>query len=104
MPAGLDIDYERELNGTMPPYTQHVVVRTGKYDWGRKIEDEDEHGVGGSGVNFARTLKGLVGRGGKFFDVCKYCKIYMSMFVGGSNDGRKRELMRARYSLIDRFS
>ena len=75
MPAGLDIDYQRELNGTMPPYTQHVVVRTGKFDWARKIEDEDEDedGVGDLRVNFARRLKGLVGRGGKFFDVCKLC-------------------------------
>ena len=74
----MDIDNESEMNGTMPPYTQHVVVHTGKSDWGRKIEDEDEDGVGGSGVNFARRLKGLVGRGGKFFDVCKHCQIFMS--------------------------
>lgn len=51
----------------MPPYAQHVVVRTGRDDWGSKIEDEDV-GVEGTAVNFARSLKGLVGRGGRFFD------------------------------------
>lgn len=57
--------------GTMPPYAVHVVVRTGREDWGRRIEDED-----GEGANFARSLKGLVGPGGKFFDVCVdiYCQ------------------------------
>lgn len=91
MPAGLDIDYKRELNGTMPPYAQHVVVHTGRKDWGRKIEEEEEEGEGGSGVNFARRLKGLVGRGGDYFDVCLCCCLSMSMFTGhgnGSMEGR----------------
>ena len=52
----------------MPPYAQHVVIRTGRSDWSSKIEDE-HNGVGGGGVNFARELKNLVGRGGKFHDV-----------------------------------
>lgn len=69
MPSGLDIDHERTLNGTMPPYAQHVVVRTGRDDWGSRIEDEVESAEG-TGMNFARSLKGLVGRGGRFFDVC----------------------------------
>ena len=51
----------------MPPYVQHVVIRTGKGDWSSKIEDEME--VEG-GVNFARGLKRLVGRGGRLNDVC----------------------------------
>lgn len=68
MPEGLDIDRGRALMGTMPRYAKHVVVRTGRDDWGRRIEDEDVKGEGG--VNFARSLKGLVGAGGKFFDVC----------------------------------
>ncbi len=51
----------------MPPYAQHVVIRTGKNDWSSKIEDEPDM-VGG--VNFARELKQLVGRGGRFHDVC----------------------------------
>ena len=65
MPSGLDIDHEKHLSGTMPPYAQHVVIRTGNNDWSSKIEDEP-------GVNFARILKTLVGRGGKFHDVCGY--------------------------------
>lgn len=69
MPSGLDIDHERTLNGTMPPYAQHVVVRTGRDDWGSKIEDEEES-VEGAGINFAKSLRGLVGRGGRLFDVC----------------------------------
>lgn len=68
MPAGLDIDYKREMNGTMPPYAQHVVINTGRKDWGSRIEEEEES-VEGSGVNLARRLKGLVGRGGDYFDV-----------------------------------
>ena len=50
----------------MPPYAQHVVIRTGKKDWSSKIEDEPDR-VGG--VNFARELKRLVGRGGRWHDV-----------------------------------
>ena len=65
MPSGLDIDHEKPLSGTMPPYAQHVVIRTGRNDWSSKIEDEP-------GVNFARELKMLVGRSGKFHDVCGY--------------------------------
>lgn len=60
----------------MPPYAQHVVVRTGRDDWGSRIEDEDA-GVEGTGMNFARSLKGLVGRGGKFFDVCMLGFLYI---------------------------
>ena len=70
MPSGLAIDYEKTLSGTMPPYTQHVVIRTGKSDWSSKIEDEPDR-VGG-GVNFARELKMLTGRGGRFHDVRIY--------------------------------
>ena len=66
MPSGLAIDHEKPLSGTMPPYARHVVIRTGKSNWSSKIEDEPE--IGG-GWNFARALKGLVGRGGKLHDV-----------------------------------
>lgn len=68
----------------MPPYAQHVVVRTGRDDWGGKIEEE-EAGVLGTGVNLARSLKGLVGRGGRFYDVCM-CVCVMELclcFSGG---------------------
>ena len=64
----------------MPPYVQHVVIRTGKGDWSSKIEDEVE--VEG-GTNFAKGLKALVGRGGRLFDVCGYI-CYMVISVRGA--------------------
>lgn len=72
----------------MPPYAQHVVVRTGRDDWGSRIEDEDE-GVEGTGVNFARSLKGLVGMGGKFFNVCLYAG-FLCVFTDGTGDTEQR--------------
>jgi len=66
MPKGLDIDHKKQLFGTVPPYTHHVVIRTGRDDWSSRIEDEKD----GERVNFAKALKGLVGPGGKYHDVC----------------------------------
>ena len=66
MPEGLDIDHERRMEGTMPPYAQHVVIRTGRKDWASRIEDEEEK----HRTNLAKRLKELVGRGGKSHDVC----------------------------------
>ena len=66
------------MNVTVPPYTQHVVIRTGREDWSSKIEDEeatlktvgpDREGRS-KGVNVAKVLKSLVGKGGKYHDVC----------------------------------
>ena len=80
MPNGLAIDRDKPLHGTMPQYAQHVVIRTGKRDWSKRIEDEDDAEVGdvgkaggmrsgrGTGI-IARRLKELVGRGGRFHDV-----------------------------------
>ena len=76
MPSGLAIDYEKQLSGTMPPYAQHVVIRTGRSDWSSKIEDEPDRE--GGEVNFARELKQLVGRGGKFHDV-GICAIFSDL-------------------------
>ena len=81
MPQGLDIDYERQMNGTMPPYARHVVIRTGRSDWSSRIEDEEAAATVGSSdaeelngegkpVNVARILKNLTGRGGRYHDVC----------------------------------
>ena len=61
-PAGLDIDRDRPLSGTMAPYAQHVVISTGETDWKSRIEDED-------GPNLARKLKALLGPKGSFHDV-----------------------------------
>jgi len=87
MPEGLAIDRKRELNGTMPPYAQHVVIHTGRNDWSSRIEDEAEEMAGeqaGGGVrrrNLAKALKGLVGRGGKFHDVCLYSYALMVLVI-----------------------
>ena len=91
MPSGLAIDYERPLYGTMPPYAQHVVVRTGQDDWPSRIEDEDG-GVEGTRMNFARSLKGLVGRGGKLFDVCtldSLCLLVVQLIRSRGADARQ---------------
>ena len=69
-PPGLAIDRERQLSGTVPPYAQHVVISTGRNDWSSRIEDEPATlGPERGGDNFARTLKELVRRGGKYHDV-----------------------------------
>ena len=61
-PAGLDIDHVKPLSGTMPTYTDHVVICTGKTDWESRIEDEKE-------PNLARGLKTLLGLKGRLHDV-----------------------------------
>lgn len=66
MPAGLDIDHKRRLNGTMSPYAQHLIVSTGRSDWTSRIEDERDTAVWGK---FTSQVKALLGRGGEFHDV-----------------------------------
>lgn len=67
MPEGLPIDHEQTLNGTMAAYAQQILVCTGKEDWTSRIEnDGDGEGWGG----LVRGLKALLGRGGKYSDVC----------------------------------
>jgi len=67
MPEGLDIDRKNVLNGTMSPHAQHLVVSSGRSDWASKIEDERATAVWG---RFTAEIKGLLGRGGEFHDVC----------------------------------
>ncbi|KKZ68121.1 hypothetical protein EMCG_06231 [[Emmonsia] crescens] len=66
MPEGLEIDHERDLNGTMAPYSQQVLILTGQHDWRSRIEED---GVDKGWGMLARGLKGLVGRGGRYADV-----------------------------------
>ena len=72
MPEGLAIDHGRNMNGSMPPYAQHVIIKTGRSNWSSKIEDEP-HTLGEQigGGNLARDLKALLGRGGSLHDVSK---------------------------------
>lgn len=64
MPEDLPIDHDKSLNGTMAAYAEQVLICTGKDDWTSRIEDEN------SGDNLAADVKELVGRGGRFSDVC----------------------------------
>lgn len=67
MPEGLPIDYEQPLNGTMAAYAQQLLICTGQRDWTSRIEDDGEGKVWGE---LARGLRRLLGRGGRFADVC----------------------------------
>lgn len=51
----------------MAPYTEQVLLCTGKDDWTSRIEDEES-----ASGDFVRGLKGEIGRGGKGFDVCLF--------------------------------
>lgn len=67
MPTGLPIDHEQALNGTMAAYAQQLLVCTGQRDWTSRIENDGENQGWG---NLVRGLKGLLGRGGPYLDVC----------------------------------
>jgi hypothetical protein len=66
MPEGLDIDRKQQLNGSMSPYTQHLIVSTGRSDWTSRIEDEKDTAAWGK---FTADVKASFGRGGEFHDV-----------------------------------
>jgi hypothetical protein len=63
----LDIDRKTPLLNTMAHYAQHVVVCSEKADWSSRIDDEE-----GKSGDFIRGMKGVIGRGGKRFDVRRY--------------------------------
>lgn len=65
MPQGFPIDHSNQLNGTMAPYAEQVIICTGQDDWRSKIEDENQ------GDNLAADIKKLVGPRprGEFHDV-----------------------------------
>ncbi|KAL5448200.1 hypothetical protein PMIN07_009433 [Paraphaeosphaeria minitans] len=62
-PPDLDIDRTTPLLHTMAPYTEQVVLCTGKDDWSSRIDDEDS-----AAGDFVRGLGAEIGRGGKGFD------------------------------------
>ena len=78
-PAGLDIERKRDLNGSMAPYAQHVVISTGKSDWTSRIEDD---GQGTSWGDLGRQLKAMLGRGGKYSDVRWYVPFPLAILGG----------------------
>ncbi|KAL9102244.1 MAG: hypothetical protein Q9163_002580 [Psora crenata] len=58
---------------TMPSYSRHVVIRTGRSDWASRIEDEESSVLGDvqegkPRANLAKSLKELVGPGGRYYD------------------------------------
>ena len=67
MPSGLDIEREQSLSGSMPSYAEQLVICSGKSDWKSRIEDEP-----GADGDLVRSMKGLLGLGGKLRDVCSH--------------------------------
>lgn len=65
-PPDLDIDRKTPLLNTMAPYTEQVLLCTGKADWTSNLEDDE-----GATADFVKGMKGVIGRGGEAFDVCK---------------------------------
>lgn len=66
-PPNLDIDRERDLNGSMSPYAQHLLLSTGRMDWTSRIEDERDTASWG---RLTSELKEMLGRRSEFHDVC----------------------------------
>jgi hypothetical protein len=62
-PAGLDIEREQNINGSMPAYAEQVLISTGKDDWTSRIEDDEEGGA------FVRQIKSFLGQDGKYSNV-----------------------------------
>jgi len=62
VPAGLEIDRESPLNGTMAAYAEQILISTGRSDWKSKIEDDEQS-------DFLKQLKKFLGQKGKFSDV-----------------------------------
>lgn len=65
-PPDLDIDRKTPLLNTMAPYTEQVLLATGKEDWTSNLEDDS-----GPTADFVKGLKSIIGKGGEAFDVCK---------------------------------
>ncbi|KAF0411893.1 sucrase/ferredoxin-like family protein [Gigaspora margarita] len=53
-PSYLKIDYKSPLEGSVKPYVKHVLISTGKSDWGSRIEDE----CGTLASNLNKVIKG----------------------------------------------
>ena len=74
-PAGLDIEREQGINGSMPAYAEQVLISTGKDDWTSRIEDDE-------GGALVRQIKSFLGRDGKYSDV----SIHLSHSMPSSAD------------------
>lgn len=67
MPGDLDIERDKNLDGTMAAYSQHILVSTGRADWQSKIEDEKDTAPWGGVV---ASIKEMLGPKGRYHDVC----------------------------------
>ena len=79
----LDIDRMKPLVNTISPHAKHVVVHTGREDWAKRIEEDEEI------PNIAKELKALLGFKGPFHDVgalvelrCRMCIVLTLPFSG----------------------
>jgi (2Fe-2S) ferredoxin len=43
MPQDLDIDYKRVLDGSIVPYSEHLLLHTSTNDWPSRIEDDERY-------------------------------------------------------------
>jgi hypothetical protein len=66
MPQDLDIDRSIDLNGTMAPYAEHLIVPSGQADWTSKIEDERDTAPWGQ---LTANVKKALSQKGDFHDV-----------------------------------
>lgn len=82
-PTDLNIDYEATLSGTVPAYTQHVLISTGRDDWASRITDDDDSHAALTGI-----LKRELGLGGRFHDV-RVC-LPLSSELDGLRHGEER--------------
>lgn len=74
MPAGLDIEREQNINGSMAAYAEQVLISTRRNDWASKIESEEE------GV-LVKQLKSFLGPKGKYSDPYHNVMITNSSFA-----------------------
>ncbi len=67
----------------MSPYTQHLIVSTGRSDWTSRIEDEKDTAVWG---RFTADVKASLGRGGEFHDVGATLPLANALNVAAQRD------------------
>lgn len=48
MPKDLDIDYKRQLYGSVAPYIDHFLFHTGSADWTSRVEDDERYPLVGN--------------------------------------------------------
>ncbi|KAK5319499.1 hypothetical protein LTR93_007419 [Exophiala xenobiotica] len=92
MPEGLDIDRKQQLNGSMSPYTQHLIVSTGRSDWTSRIEDEKDTAAWGK---FTADVKASFGRGGEFHHPYNNVLVSTSSFMPLEAYGHQSDLQRS---------